>query len=216
MSSRRLSLVLVPWLYRAAFTLILWTCRVRFVGREPVTELEKQGCTWIFSSWHENTGAAVALERNRRMAMMASDSRDGEYIARGIEAFGNIPVRGSKSSGGAKAAKAMTRWLKSGHSAAVTPDGPRGPRRELQPGVLWIGALSGAPLVPYHVTASRQWVLKKTWDKHRIPKPFSKVFVAVGPPYFVDRARLKDDEAGVIAEFEQRMNRNAEYGDGLV
>ena len=205
---RSWSLRLLPWFYKALITAILATCRVVFLGRHRVEALERAGRTWVFTAWHETTGASVALERNKRLAMMASDSRDGEYIARGIELLGNIPVRGSSSKGGAKAVKAMTRWLRSGHSAAVTPDGPRGPRRVLQPGVLWIGALSGAPLIPYHVAATREWVLAKTWDRHRFPKPFTTVYVAIGEPYLVDRRRLQVDEAAVLAEFGECMARN--------
>jgi hypothetical protein len=200
----------LPWLYALLARAILSTCRVVFLGREGVARLEREGQTWIYTAWHENTGASVAVERGRALAMMASDSRDGEYIARGIELLGNIPVRGSSSKGGAKAAKAMTRWLRDGHSAAVTPDGPRGPRRVMQPGALWIGALSGAPLVPYHVAATREWVLSGTWDRHRFPKPFSKVYVGVGEPYVVDRARLQRDEPGMVADYAARMAANAD------
>jgi hypothetical protein len=206
---RRWKLVVLPWLYRAVATATLATCRVIFLGRERVEALERAGRTWVFVAWHETTGASVALERGKRLAMMASDSRDGEYIARGIELLGNIAVRGSSSKGGAKAVKAMTKWLRSGHSAAVTPDGPRGPRRVAQPGVLWIGALSGAPLVPYHVVATREWVLERTWDRHRFPKPFSTVYVAIGEPFAVDRQRLQADEAGTLAELSARMAENA-------
>ena len=203
----------LPWLYRVVATAILSTCRIRFVGRDRVEALQRAGRTWVFVAWHETTGASVALERGKRLAMMASDSRDGEYIARGIELLGNIPVRGSSSKGGAKAVKAMTKWLRSGHSAAVTPDGPRGPPRVAQPGVLWIGALSGAPLVPYHVVATREWVLEKTWDRHRFPKPFATVYVAIGEPFVVDRQRLQADEAGVLQELGERMARNVEAAE---
>ena len=208
------SLRLLPWLYKVVITTILATCRVVFLGRHRVEQFERAGRTWVFVAWHETTGTSVALERNKRLAMMASDSRDGEYIARGIELLGNIPVRGSSSKGGAKAARAMTRWLRSGHSAALTPDGPRGPRRVVQPGILWIGALSGAPLVPYHVAATRQWVLERTWDRHRFPKPFATVYVAIGEPYLVDRRKLESDEAAVLQEFGERMTRNVEVAEG--
>ena len=213
---RSWSLRLYPLLYVALVRTVLATCRVVFLGRERVEALERAGRTWVYVGWHESTGAGVALERNKRLAAMASDSRDGEYIARSIERLGNIPVRGSSSKGGAKAVKAMTKWLRAGHSAAVTPDGPRGPRRVLQPGVLWIGALSGAPLVPYHVVATREWVLDKTWDKHRFPKPFATVYVAIGEPYAVDRQRLQSDEAAVLAEFAARMADNVAVAERAV
>jgi lysophospholipid acyltransferase (LPLAT)-like uncharacterized protein len=68
---------LLPWAYRLVATAILATCRVVFLGRERVEALERAGRTWVFVAWHETTGASVALERNQRLAMMASDSRDG-------------------------------------------------------------------------------------------------------------------------------------------
>ena len=208
----RWSLVLLPLLYKALIIGVLKTCRVRFLDRAHVERLAAEGRTWIFCSWHENTAVSVALERNTASAMMASDSRDGEYIARGIAALGNIPVRGSSSKGGTKAIRSMVKWLRSGHSAAVTPDGPRGPRRQLQPGVLWISALAGSPLVPYHVVASREWTAS-SWDRHRIPKPFSRVYVAIGEPFSVDLERLKADEAAVAEDFACRMVANVKRAE---
>lgn len=203
----KILLFLLPRLYRFVTGLIVSTCRVRFVGRERVDRLAGEGRSWIFGSWHENTAIAVYLERNTASAMMASDSRDGEIIARGIELCGNIAVRGSSSKGGAKAAKSMVRLLRQGHPAAVTPDGPRGPWRELQSGILMISAMSGCPIVPYHFEADRQWVLR-SWDKHRIPKPFSTLWVSIGEPCEVDRKRLTAEPERVRLEVQERMMEN--------
>ncbi|MEN8213315.1 MAG: lysophospholipid acyltransferase family protein [Pseudomonadota bacterium] len=209
---KRLKLFLIPWLYKVVVSLIMLSCRVTFIGREVEEPLKQQGKTWIYTAWHENTATAVWAKRNDKVAMMASDSKDGEIIARGIRLFGNIPVRGSASRGGAKAVKAMVRLLKEGHLAAITPDGPRGPLRQLQSGVLYISLLAGSPIVPFHVVASREWVFP-SWDRHRLPKPFSRVIGAVGAPYVVDRQRLKQDEAGVIAEVEELMQQNVERAE---
>lgn len=204
---RSLQLFLLPWLYRIVVSAIMRSCRVSYVGRDVEAPLKRQGKSWIYTTWHENTATTIWVIRNHQVAMMASDSKDGEFISRGIRLFGNIPVRGSASRGGAKAVKAMVKLLQQGHLAAITPDGPRGPLRRLQSGVLYISLLSGSPIVPAHVVASREWVFP-TWDRHRLPKPFSRVVVAVGPPYEVDRERLKRNEAGVIAEVEERMRQN--------
>ncbi len=185
------------------------TCRVKYIGKEIEEQLKKQGQTWIYAAWHENTALTAWFIRNEKVAMMASDSKDGELIARGISLFGNIPVRGSASKGGAKAVKAMVKLLKQGHSAAITPDGPRGPVRQLQKGVLYISLMSGSPIVAAHIAANREWVFP-TWDKHRLPKPFSKVVVSYNGPYFVERSRLKQNEAAVIAEVQRLMLRNVE------
>lgn len=185
------------------------TCRVKYFGKEIEEQLKKQGQTWIYAAWHENTAMTAWFIRNENVAMMASDSKDGELIARGISLFGNIPVRGSASKGGAKAVKAMVKLLKQGHSAAITPDGPRGPVRQLQKGVLYISLMSGSPIVAAHIAASREWIFP-SWDKHRLPKLFSKVVVSYSEPYFVDRNKLNQSEAAVIAEVQQLMQQNVE------
>jgi len=185
------------------------TCRVKYIGKEIEEQLKKQGQTWIYAAWHENTALTAWFIRNEKVAMMASDSKDGELIARGISLFGNIPVRGSASKGGAKAVKAMVKLLKQGHSAAITPDGPRGPVRQLQKGVLYISLMSGSPIVAAHIAANREWVFP-SWDKHRLPKPFSKVVVSYSGPYFIERNKLRQNEAAVAAEVQQLMQQNVE------
>ena len=74
--------------------------------------------------------------------MLASDSKDGEYIARGIRAFGHSTVRGSSSRGTTKATRGLLRALQRKHNVSITPDGPRGPRYKAQPGAY------GCPLWP--------------------------------------------------------------------
>ena len=209
---KHLKLFLLSRLYKIVVSMIMLSCRVKYIGREIEEQLKKQGKTWIYTAWHENTAMTAWFIRNQQVAMMASDSKDGEIIARGISLFGNIPVRGSASKGGAKAVKAMVKLLKQGHSAAITPDGPRGPARQLQRGVLYISLISGSPIVAAHIVASREWVFP-TWDKPRIPKPFSKVIVSIAPPYFVERSRVKLDETAVIAEVEELMQQNVERAE---
>jgi lysophospholipid acyltransferase (LPLAT)-like uncharacterized protein len=102
----------------------------------------------------------------------------------------------------------LVRALRRSQLAAVTPDGPRGPKHRLQPGVLWIAGLAECPLVPYHIEGSRQWVLKKSWDQHKIPKPFSTVYVCIGEPFFVDKNELRSGLESMVKEFEQHMMEN--------
>ena len=80
--------------------------------------------------------------------MLASDSKDGEYIARGIRAFGHSTVRGSSSRGTTKATRGLLRALQRKHNVSITPDGPRGPRYKAQPGALWVSVMADSPIVP--------------------------------------------------------------------
>ena len=212
---KKFALTLVPILFKVLMHLVMHTCRIRWVGREHLALLQEQHQNWIYSAWHNNTAISIWIGRGDRMAMMASASRDGELIARAISAFGNLPVRGSSSTDGGKAAREMIRAVRSGHIGAVTPDGPRGPKYVLQPGVLTLSALSACPLVPVHFEATRQWEFK-SWDRHKIPKPFSTVYVCIGEPFWVDQKSLHNDIRTISETFQKRMMANARHCLSLV
>ena len=207
----KLLLTVAPLTFKALIYAIMLTCRVKRIGSHHVETLKAQGRQWIYSAWHNNTATAVWMERNQGLAMMASDSSDGELIAGAISALGNLPIRGSSSAAGDRAVRDMVRALRNGRSSALTPDGPRGPKYRLQPGVLWIAALSGCALLPYHIEADRQWEFSKSWDGHKIPKPFSTVYVCIGEPFEVSRAAMKSESEHLRDEFEKRMLDNAEH-----
>jgi len=199
----------VPLAYKWVMAAVMGTCNVRTTGQEHVRALTEQSRSWLYCTWHNNAAMTVCRLRDRRMVMMASISDDGELIARAIEKFGNLPVRGSSSHGGGHAARDMVRAIRAGASGAMTPDGPRGPAYRCQVGALWIAALSGCPLVPYELEARRQW-RTRSWDRHKIPKPFTTIFEHIGEPFYVDRDRLKGDEDAVRDEFESRMLANTQ------
>ena len=101
---------------------------------------------------------------------------DGAMLARAGGVFGLGAVRGSSSRRGVAALVAMRQALRGGTDVCVTPDGPRGPRYVLQPGVAKIAQTAGAPVIPIHVEFSRAWKMK-SWDRFRVPGLFSRVRV---------------------------------------
>ena len=88
--------------------------------------------------------------------------------------LGYRAVRGSSTRGGARALLGAVRELRAGGAVAFTPDGPRGPRRELKPGVVAAAQRGGGVIVPIHAEADRAWRLH-SWDRFMIPKPFARV-----------------------------------------
>lgn len=136
---------------------------------------------WIF--WH-NCLFAAPLTRPRfsgraPASALASASRDGAVIESMVTSFGVKTVRGSSSRRGVAALIALKKALKAGEQLFITPDGPRGPRYHLQPGVVKLAQSSGAPIIPVRFTHSSSWRLK-SWDRFHIPKPFSKVVINIG------------------------------------
>ncbi|MFK7912128.1 MAG: lysophospholipid acyltransferase family protein [Akkermansiaceae bacterium] len=136
---------------------------------------------WIF--WH-NCLFCAPLTRKRfsgdaPASALASASRDGAVIESMVTSFGVKTVRGSSSRRGVAALIALKKALKAGEQLFITPDGPRGPRYHLQPGVVKLAQSAGAPIVPVRFHHSSSWRLN-SWDRFHIPKPFSKVTITVG------------------------------------
>lgn len=124
--------------------------------------------------------------RHRHAVTLTSASHDGDMVARAMAVFGLGAVRGSSSRRGVAALVGLKRALAEGMDVCLTPDGPRGPRYELQPGVIKLAQSSGAPVIPIHVRFSSAWRLK-TWDRFVIPKPFSRVMVTFAKPIPIPR-----------------------------
>jgi hypothetical protein len=121
---------------------------------------------------------------HRAGAVLTSASRDGAIIAAVMRNFSLKSVRGSTSRRGATALLELTGTLKAGEDVAVTPDGPRGPRYKLGPGVVFLARQTGAAILPIHIEYSRVLRLK-SWDRFMIPLPFTKVNVIFGDLVFV-------------------------------
>ena len=70
--------------------------------------------------------------------------------------FGMNPTRGSSTRGGIRALHALLRKVREGYDVAFTPDGPKGPARAAQIGVVQTARLSGLPIIPFGVAALKK------------------------------------------------------------
>lgn len=138
----------------------------------------------IFAFWHGRILPATLFWRNRGIVVITSQNFDGEWIGGIIRRFGYGTARGSTSRGGARAIVQLRRALSDGRPAAFTIDGPRGPARVAQPGAVFLAGATGHPILPFHIEADRFWTMK-SWDRTQVPKPFSRVAVAIGAPIVV-------------------------------
>lgn len=141
----------------------------------------------VVALWHNRVALLSGFFPRRfheRTVALASASRDGETAARALEAFQFQVVRGSSSRGGYQALRELRRKLDENLSAALTVDGPRGPRYGVHPGVVLLAEWSGRPVLPVCVNAPRRWELKG-WDRTQVPKPFSRVTLVIGEPLFI-------------------------------
>ena len=123
--------------------------------------------------------------------VLVSHHRDGQFIGTVLRRFAVTVVLGSSSRGGAAGIRALLNLLRAGDHIAITPDGPRGPRRVAAPGVAQLAALSGAPVLPCAAQTSRHWILR-SWDCMVIPRPFGHGVVVCHPIIPVPRDGWQD------------------------
>ncbi len=205
---KRLALTWVPRIFKWYFLLLGLTCRQVWKGKEQIEALKAKKQNWIYSLWHQNVSATNYVLRNQGFVGLTSPSYEGEIAARILYLFHNDAVRGSSSKGGAKALLGLIKKIKKGQSGLLTPDGPRGPKYELKPGVIILAQKTGCPLVPFHLAFSRPRIFKKSWDQHQLPRFFSRIFVELGEPFFVPKTMNKEEFSQVRQQFENKMNEN--------
>ena len=159
-----------------------------FLKREPINPV-------IYAFWHNRLIGTSPLAKKygrEKIAVLISQSRDGQYIADVIEAFGFYTIRGSSSKGGAKAVRDIQESITGKRcSIAITLDGPRGPKYTVHRGAVWLASRTQIPIIPIGVNTRCHWQLK-SWDQTQIPKPFTKTEFIIGNPIHVNY-NLKND-----------------------
>ncbi|MGK7864207.1 lysophospholipid acyltransferase family protein [Falsiroseomonas sp. E2-1-a4] len=204
--------------------LVVRTTRWRLVGAEPALALVAAGQPLILAFWHERLPLMPALfdlARAREPAaaglrphVLVSQHRDGRFIGAAVGRFGVEMIYGSSRRGGAGALTALLRTLRRGQPVLITPDGPRGPRRQAAPGVAQVAALSGAPVVPLGASSSAQRRLG-SWDRLMLPLPFGRGVVVCGPPITVPRDAAEAALPGIAAALTEAC-READRLCGVV
>lgn len=174
-------------------------------GAGHLDDVVAAGRAPILALWHGRILPAISFFRDRGIVAVTSQNFDGEWIARIMSRFGYAAARGSTSRGGTRALLQLRRDVAAGKWAAFTVDGPRGPAYRAQAGAVWLASATGNPVVPFHIEAERSWVAR-SWDRAQVPKPWSRVAVAIGEP--LDVAPRADDQAIERArgELEARLH----------
>ncbi len=198
--------VTASYLAYGYLSLVGWTNRVIHGERNIYTELKGGGGPYIFASWHNRLMLPLYVFRGMNVATLVSHSKDGEYITQVIRRCGLKVSRGSASRQGAEGLLGLLHFLKKGTSVAITPDGPRGPREIVQPGIIQLARLSGLPITPIAFGCSR-YIRLNSWDRMIIPFPFGQIHYELGNPITISRNLPKEDRETKRIEIETEMKR---------
>jgi lysophospholipid acyltransferase (LPLAT)-like uncharacterized protein len=197
------------------------TTRWTQVDREKA-QILFDGQPVILCFWHCLVPMAPVVwpeEHKPKLRVLISQSADGEMIARTVAGLGIGAIRGSsqkkndpaKSKGGMAAFREMAKWVKTGGSIAITPDGPRGPAREMADGATVLARFTKAPVIMVGV-ASRPCIRARTWDRTVFPRPFSKGVIVWDGPYLAEEV---EDNAALAALWTDRCNAVLERAEML-
>lgn len=188
---------LAGWLMRALAS----TLRMEIHDRCGISDNPVTLRPAIYILWH-NRFFVVPPAWNRicrglrKTVALTSASKDGAMVAAAMKVCGLDSIRGSSSRRAVAALVGLKRALTEGFDVCLTPDGPRGPRYQVQPGFLKLAEATGAPIIPIHLRFSDAWRLK-TWDRFVIPKPFSRVVITFDAPIDIPKGL---DEAAFESE----------------
>jgi lysophospholipid acyltransferase (LPLAT)-like uncharacterized protein len=197
--------------YLAAMVMKLWSLTLRYElnGMPGISQPAIGASPVIFALWHNRIFTMPPIWKRtggkfRKTVVLTSASKDGTTLATAMASFGLGAIRGSSSRRAVSALIGMKKSLREGFDVCVTPDGPRGPRYVVQPGVIKIAQATGTEIIPIHIRYGAAWRLK-TWDRFVIPKPFSRVRIVFDKPHRIPKDLSAEDFENARLELERSL-----------
>jgi lysophospholipid acyltransferase (LPLAT)-like uncharacterized protein len=201
-----------PWLAYRVIQVLGWTMRFEEVHPEIPGNLWKKGAPAIGALWHSRLLMMPLAYRGKKLSFLVSPHRDGQIVGKALQRFGFNPIPGSTYRGGSSAFRKMVKAMQDGSDMGIVPDGPRGPCRRLQLGVIELARRTGNPIIPLSFSASKKKIFR-TWDRFLFPYPFSRGVFIWGEPIYVDRNGDRDYLEERRLFVEKRLNELTDEAD---
>lgn len=212
MARIRVSPRLAGFVISSAMKLLSATWRWRMEDRGGWMGRAQPGAPVIWLCWHNRIFMAPLVYwkwfRKQPAGVLTSASKDGDVLAETCRHFTLEAARGSSSRRGAAALRECLSFLKANRDICVTPDGPRGPRYVMQPGVVLLAERSGVPILPLHLNPRRAWRLK-TWDGFLIPWPFTRIDVVLDEGWVLEKSASPEAFEAQRAKLEAMLRAGA-------
>ena len=187
---RSIGQVIIPFIGSVLIKFIYLTNKKRFHSPDRLDT-----SPLIIAFWHGQLLMApfpyLRYKRKNPVKVLISEHYDGELIARTMGYFGFGTQRGSSARGGARALIGTIKALKEGVVIGITPDGPKGPRHEVQDGIIVMAQKTNAKISFVEIKPSSYWQLK-SWDKFIIPKPFGSIDFYLSEPLDISGMEMQE------------------------
>lgn len=198
----------IPFVSAHIIKLLAYTLRTEYINAQEFEKQRAMNQRIILTFWHRRLMMMPLAyppksvhEHSRGIAILSSQSRDGERSAATWRWFGIHAVRGSASEDGSRAFIKMLRAIRDDWDLGITPDGPKGPSQLSKPGVITLGQHSEAKIIPVTIAFSHAWVLN-SWDRFIIPKPFARCIIRYG-----DIVNVKNDPDHALQKLQTSLNQ---------
>ena len=198
----------VAWLSSLVIHVIGSTLRMTVDDRGGILD-QPEHPPVIIAFWHNRTALMAYFYehycRGRTALTFISRSRDGQFMTDVAARFGIKAVRGSSSRHGTSAMLAAIRAASDQRvDLVITPDGPRGPRYQIQPGLIRLAQATQRPIVA--VTYQLKWKHQlNSWDRFHVPLPFSTCHLITGEPIFVAESASEAELAAISARVTEAL-----------
>jgi len=195
---------------------VLRTTRWQHNVDEYLEPTFKSGKPFIIALWHNRVMMmALVWPYDTPVTILTSGHRDGQLVSKTMGKFGFKAIHGSSEQGGSQALRSILREIKAGKIIGMTPDGPRGPRMRMKPGIITMARLTGVPIIPVCYCTERNKILN-TWDRLLVPLPFGRGKVIWDAPFHVPKDASRDEEEDYRLKLEEQMNRIAAKTDSAM
>jgi lysophospholipid acyltransferase (LPLAT)-like uncharacterized protein len=211
------------WLIRLLARIIAAGCRLLFAstrvkiraarrGISPYEDSGAQKC--LYCIWHDSILGPIFGGRCVDMAALVSLHGDGSYVADALECVGITPIRGSSSRGGAAAVREMLDAA-CDKDISIATDGPRGPRRKVKDGIVYLASQTGRPIVPTAFSARSGWRIRGRWTDLLVPRPLTTVWLLGGEPITVPGGLSREQLAVYRDKVQHAMDELTAEADRL-
>ena len=202
----------VPYLAFLYIRFLRRSMRIEFRGVEVLDQVRKESGSYILAFWHSRFVLMPYAYPDRRIVVLASSHRDSRMLGNILVRFGLVRVEGSSTRGGTAGLRALLRKVREGYDVGITPDGPKGPRRQVKQGVVATARFTGLPIIPVTFSAASARRLG-SWDRTMVPRPFSRGLFLYGDPIRIPRDAGDGDMEQYRLELEGSLNALTDAAD---